>query len=231
MDGARMAKSVFFSKLETRHDIWRPKLRWLDDVEGDIKALGIRRWRIKAQDRNEWTAIKREAKVKLKGPWSHRRRKMWRSFLSIYMYHDLYVSWSICIIIRPLTPPPPSPKKGSRPPGVARLPLWETLFYRIGNATWVVQHSCGLWHGDIFFSELFIYTLPVNALHHIHPSIAGPDECERPHQPACYDILRLHFTSDPGPHCSAELQACSADSSEWASCTSPICLRSSRSFV
>jgi hypothetical protein len=37
-------------------------------VGDDIKALGIRRWRIKAQDRNEWTAIKREAKVKLKGP-------------------------------------------------------------------------------------------------------------------------------------------------------------------
>jgi hypothetical protein len=50
-------------------------LRWLDDVEDDIKALGIRWWRIKAQDRNEWTAIKREAKVKLKGPWSHRRRR------------------------------------------------------------------------------------------------------------------------------------------------------------
>jgi hypothetical protein len=37
-------------------------------VLDDIKALGIRRWRIKAQDRNEWTALKREAKVKLKGP-------------------------------------------------------------------------------------------------------------------------------------------------------------------
>jgi hypothetical protein len=43
-------------------------LRWLDDVEDDVKALGIRRWRIKAQDRNECMAIKREAKVKLKGP-------------------------------------------------------------------------------------------------------------------------------------------------------------------
>jgi hypothetical protein len=40
----------------------------VDEVEDDIKDLGIRRWRIKAKDRNEWTAIKREAKVKLKGP-------------------------------------------------------------------------------------------------------------------------------------------------------------------
>jgi hypothetical protein len=70
MDGARMAKKVFVSKPEVRRDIGRPILRWLDDVEDDIKALGIRRWRIKTQDRNEWTAIniKREAKVKLKGP-------------------------------------------------------------------------------------------------------------------------------------------------------------------
>jgi hypothetical protein len=63
-----MAKKVFVSKPEGRRDIGRPKLRWLDDVEDDIKALGIRQWRIKSQDRNEWTAIKREAKVKLKGP-------------------------------------------------------------------------------------------------------------------------------------------------------------------
>jgi hypothetical protein len=62
MDGARMAKKVFVSKPESRRDIGRPKLRWLDDVEDDIKALVIRRWRIKVQDRNEWTAIKREAK-------------------------------------------------------------------------------------------------------------------------------------------------------------------------
>jgi hypothetical protein len=68
MDGACMAKKVFVSKPEGRRDIGRPKLRWLDDVEDDIKALGIRLWRIKAQDRNERTAIKREAKVKLKGP-------------------------------------------------------------------------------------------------------------------------------------------------------------------
>jgi hypothetical protein len=61
-------KKVFISKPEGRRDIGRPKLRWLDDVEDNIKALGIRRWRIKAQDRNKWTVIKREAKVKLKGP-------------------------------------------------------------------------------------------------------------------------------------------------------------------
>jgi hypothetical protein len=40
--------------------------RWLGDVEADTKALGIKRWRIKAQDNKEWSAILREAKAKIK---------------------------------------------------------------------------------------------------------------------------------------------------------------------
>jgi hypothetical protein len=48
MDGAHMAKKVFVSKPEGRRDIGRPKLKWLDNTEDDIKALGIRRWRINA---------------------------------------------------------------------------------------------------------------------------------------------------------------------------------------
>jgi hypothetical protein len=39
MDGARMAKKVFVSKPEGRHDIGRPKLRWLDDVKMIQKPL------------------------------------------------------------------------------------------------------------------------------------------------------------------------------------------------
>jgi hypothetical protein len=42
-------------------------LRWLDDVEADIKSLGIKRWRLKAQDRKECTVIPRKAKATLKG--------------------------------------------------------------------------------------------------------------------------------------------------------------------
>jgi hypothetical protein len=34
-----MAKKVFVSKPEGRRDIGRPKLRWLDDFEDDIKPL------------------------------------------------------------------------------------------------------------------------------------------------------------------------------------------------
>jgi hypothetical protein len=40
----------------------------MDDVEADIKAVVVKRWRIKTQDRKEWPEIVREAKAKLKGP-------------------------------------------------------------------------------------------------------------------------------------------------------------------
>jgi hypothetical protein len=59
---------VFNAKPEGRRGVGRPRLRWLDDVEADTKALGVKMWRIKAQARKEWSTILREAKAELKGP-------------------------------------------------------------------------------------------------------------------------------------------------------------------
>jgi hypothetical protein len=59
---------LFNTKSENRCGFGRPRLRWLDDVEADVKIMGIKRWRIKAQNRKELSAIIREAKAKLKGP-------------------------------------------------------------------------------------------------------------------------------------------------------------------
>jgi hypothetical protein len=47
MEDTCLTKMVFNAKPEGRHGVGRPRLRWLDD---DIKALGVKRWRIKAQD-------------------------------------------------------------------------------------------------------------------------------------------------------------------------------------
>jgi hypothetical protein len=68
MEDTRLPDMVFNAKPEGRCGVGRPRLRWLDDVETDIKTLGVIRWRIKVQDRREWSAILREAEAKLKGP-------------------------------------------------------------------------------------------------------------------------------------------------------------------
>jgi len=46
----------------------RPRLRRIDDVEDDLRKTGVKRWTVKALDREEWASIIREAKGKLKGP-------------------------------------------------------------------------------------------------------------------------------------------------------------------
>jgi hypothetical protein len=67
MEDTSLPKMVFNAKPEGRRAVGRPRLRWLYDVEADIKAVGVKRLRIKAQDRKEWSAILREAKAKLTG--------------------------------------------------------------------------------------------------------------------------------------------------------------------
>jgi hypothetical protein len=37
-------------------------------VEEDLRKFGVKRWRAKALDREEWASIIREAKAKLTGP-------------------------------------------------------------------------------------------------------------------------------------------------------------------
>jgi hypothetical protein len=59
----RIPKAALAAKLEAKRKVGRPKLTWLDDIQADIKMVGIKGWRRKAQDRTEWIDVIREAKV------------------------------------------------------------------------------------------------------------------------------------------------------------------------
>jgi transcription termination factor 2 len=62
MEDSRMPKRVMREKIYTkrRH---RPKVRWLDDVQEDLRAMGIEGWRGKAQDIDLWRRTAQEAKA------------------------------------------------------------------------------------------------------------------------------------------------------------------------
>jgi hypothetical protein len=55
------------SKPEGRRSVGRPKMRWLDDVEEDLRKMTIGGWRGKARRRDGWKSVLREVNV-LKGP-------------------------------------------------------------------------------------------------------------------------------------------------------------------
>ena len=44
----RSVKKTFEGKLEGRRSGGRPRLRWINDVEDDLRKLGVKRWRTKA---------------------------------------------------------------------------------------------------------------------------------------------------------------------------------------
>jgi hypothetical protein len=59
---------MFEGKSEGRRRRGQPRLRWINDVEDNLRRLGVKQWRMKALDRQEWASIIKEAKAKLKGP-------------------------------------------------------------------------------------------------------------------------------------------------------------------
>jgi hypothetical protein len=65
MDDESMVKRVFLGNPGRRRKPGRPRLRWLDCVEDDLKTSGVRSWRKRAEDREEWAITLKEAVVKL----------------------------------------------------------------------------------------------------------------------------------------------------------------------
>ena len=63
MEGSRMPKTVMREKIYTRRKRGRPKVRWLDDVQENLREMGIEGWRRKSQDRDHWRRLAQKAKA------------------------------------------------------------------------------------------------------------------------------------------------------------------------
>ena len=53
MNEPRSVKRISEGKLEGRRGRGRLRLRWIDNVEDDLRKLGVKRWRAKALDGEE----------------------------------------------------------------------------------------------------------------------------------------------------------------------------------
>ena len=71
MEEERIPKKVFNGNFYTTRPVGRPRTRWADVVQRDaLHLLEIRGWRRRAENRNEWRRLMREAKAQ-KGLWRH----------------------------------------------------------------------------------------------------------------------------------------------------------------
>ena len=63
MDNGRISKSVLHDNIIVVRRRGRPRKRWLQDVEQDLKKMRIGGWRKMAQQRVEWKEVVKEAKA------------------------------------------------------------------------------------------------------------------------------------------------------------------------
>ena len=66
MSDDRVAKKVFVNNVEGTRPRGRPRKRWIDCVESDLKELGTRNWKVVAEDRQRWRVeVVESAKTRL----------------------------------------------------------------------------------------------------------------------------------------------------------------------
>jgi hypothetical protein len=63
MPDGRVAKSIYKWKPYATRLKGRPRLRWENDVRNDLKKMGVKNWKQRVQERNQWKEIIEQAKT------------------------------------------------------------------------------------------------------------------------------------------------------------------------
>jgi len=63
MDESRAPSTLFRNIPEGRRGVGRPKMRWIDGVESDLRTLGIKSWQTVAKDRRRWKGVLDQARA------------------------------------------------------------------------------------------------------------------------------------------------------------------------
>ena len=63
MDTTRIVKKLTEWEPCSSRPVGRSRLRWLDQVEEDLKKMKVRNWREKCKDRRLWNKIVKQAKT------------------------------------------------------------------------------------------------------------------------------------------------------------------------
>jgi hypothetical protein len=65
MNNDRTIKKIFNTKPDGVSSVGRPKLRWEDGIDQDIRILGVKNWRKVALNRDEWAKNLKKARAYL----------------------------------------------------------------------------------------------------------------------------------------------------------------------
>jgi hypothetical protein len=57
------SKQIFSTKLDGVRRVGRPKMRWENGVDQDMRILEVKNWKKDALDRDEWAKLLKKAKA------------------------------------------------------------------------------------------------------------------------------------------------------------------------
>ena len=63
MNNDRTVKKIFNTKPDGARSVGRPKLRWEDGVDQDVRILGVKNWKKVALNRDECAKLLKKARV------------------------------------------------------------------------------------------------------------------------------------------------------------------------